>query len=301
MTCRTCGYEAAYDLPTCPRCGAVAGASLPAAPTGVPPESTPTYAAGGPNPTEEPSAVERTINRAALRAELARGGSIGTSTNGPAAFANDLPPVEVIPDGPWLSNGGGDAAYPSLPSVPPAAPELPAVPGATGYPPVLGPSFAEGAAGAGPTPATLGERFLANVVDGLVMSACMIPFGLASTLLGAKRGLGVIIAYILSLALVVILVTYAPLLVGRHGRTIGKNVMRIEVQDIRTGHPIGVGAAFGRWLMLGLMGAPCYLGYLSILLDKSGYHRGWHDSTANSRVVKTTTQIPVSTLLRLRG
>ena len=52
MTCALCGYQAAYDVPTCPRCGALASAE--AAPVGTPvgssgPAATAGHAAGSLN------------------------------------------------------------------------------------------------------------------------------------------------------------------------------------------------------------------------------------------------------------
>jgi len=305
MTCKLCGYQAAYDVPTCPRCGALTGAE--AAPVGTPvgspgPPATTGHAAGSLNVPAEPPAMERTVNRAALQAELARGGvpPAGLSSGGDIV----VPPVGDLANG----NGGwgaavGDTAYLTADAVAhlPEPAELGSATAAAPSQPVLGPSFSEGDSAAAPTPATIGERFLANLLDGLVLSAAMLPFGLVIVLLDTRRGFGQIISNVLALAFMAAVIAYATVPIGRHGRTIGKNAMRIEVQDVRTGGPIGVGMAFARWLVLGMMGAPCYLGYLSVFFDKSGYHRGWHDSAASSRVVKATTAIPVSTLLKLRA
>lgn len=304
MTCALCGYQAAYDVPTCPRCGALASAE--AAPVGTPvgssgPAATAGHAAGSLNMPAEPPAMERTINRAALRAELARGGMppAGLSTGGDTG----VPPASASADGDgdWLA-GAGDTAYLTADAVAhlPEPAELGSAPDVTPAATMLGPSFSEGDSAAAPTPATIGERFLANLLDGLVLSAAML-LGLVIVLLDTRRGFGQIISNVLSLAFMAAVIAYATVPIGRHGRTIGKNAMRIEVQDVRTGGPIGVGMAFARWLVLGMMGAPCYLGYLSVFFDKSGYHRGWHDSAASSRVVKATTAIPVSTLLKLRA
>ena len=315
MTCRLCGYEASYDAPACPRCGALAGAVPRPRPQGTSGDgswsaglgqSGAEPARGGlvhePDEPDEPRAVERTINRAALRAELARGGvpPAGLSSGGDIV----VPPVGDLADG----NGGwgaavGDTAYLTADAVAhlPEPAELGSAPDVTPAATMLGPSFSEGDSAAAPTPATIGERFLANVLDGLVLTAAMLPFGLVIVLLDTRRGFGQIISNVLSLAFMAAVIAYATVPIGRHGRTIGKNAMRIEVQDVRTGGPIGVGMAFARWLVLGMMGAPCYLGYLSVFFDKSGYHRGWHDSAASSRVVKATTAIPVSTLLKLRA
>ena len=39
---------------------------------------------------------------------------------------------------------------------------------------------------------------------------------------------------------------------------------------------------------------------LSILLDQGGWHRGWHDRAADSRVVQTSARLPVTALLKSR-
>lgn len=306
MTCLTCGYQASYEAPACPRCGAVTGTQPPELPSqvasGAEPSAgqVPQPASPADNATPRPAIgdelaasprpahAEQTVSRAALRADLARG------SLAPTGFPDGGSPGAVVPGSPSLS--GSSVAWPSaVPGVP-----VPSLGDST----FASPTFATptyGVLNSSPTPATLGDRFLASVVDGLVMMAAMLPFSVILSVMDTRRGVGQIVSAVLSVVVMGVIVAYSPILIGRHGRTIGKNALRIEVQDVRTGRPVGVGAAFGRWLMLGLMGTPCYLGYLSILLDKSGYHRGWHDSTANSRVVKTTTQIPVSTLLRLRG
>lgn len=303
MTCRTCGYEAPYELPSCPRCGAGASAVPAPPPSGssAQPSTSSGYAAGPTSEPDEPLATERTINRAALRAELARGGMPPAGLGG-GDFVVPTADASADLNGDWLG-GAGVTAYPSADDITrsPELAVLAAFPDAGAAPPELGPSFAEGTAGVAPAPATLGARFLAQLLDSLVLTVVMVPFGLAITLMDTRRGVGQALSYVLALAFLAAVVAYATVPMGRHGRTIGKNAMRIEVQDVRTGEPIGVGRAFARHLVLGLMGSPCYLGYLSVFFDGTGYHRGWHDVAASSRVVKATTSIPVSTLLRLRG
>ena len=51
---------------------------------------------------------------------------------------------------------------------------------------------------------------------------------------------------------------------------------------------IGVGRAFLRQLVWGLLGAPCYLGYLMYFTDRSGRQRALHEQAASS----VTTAVP---------
>jgi uncharacterized RDD family membrane protein YckC len=145
-------------------------------------------------------------------------------------------------------------------------------------------------------PVDLGTRFGASLLDGVVMTAVFFAVYLVLGALMLVAGMvnSSVVSAIVSLlgallyiALVVGLVAYPVLSIGRLGQTIGKRTLGVHVVDLRTGEPIGAGRSFARYLCLGLMGAPCYLGYLTILLDKSGWHRGWHDTMVSSVVVRT--------------
>ena len=83
------------------------------------------------------------------------------------------------------------------------------------------------------------------------------------------------------------LLYYALLNGGTKGQTIGKMAMRIQVRDIDTGGPIGVGRGFGRQLMIYLFTFACVLplllDYLSPLWDQR--RQAWHDKVVRSVVV----------------
>ena len=68
----------------------------------------------------------------------------------------------------------------------------------------------------------------------------------------------------LFIGVIVGLLYYALLNGGSKGQTIGKMAMRIQVRDIDTGGPIGVGRGFGRQLMIYLFTFACVL---PLLLD----------------------------------
>ncbi|HEY0185855.1 MAG TPA: RDD family protein [Cellulomonas sp.] len=147
----------------------------------------------------------------------------------------------------------------------------------------------------GAPPALLGRRIAAGLIDGALTSLCAAPLG--ATLLpvvllpseeGATRG-----------AAPAPLVTGLVLLVawagaqwwcqGVHGWTIGRRLLGLRTLDVRTGRPLGLGRALGRFLVLALGGLVCAVGQLvvlgSILLDPTGRHRGWHDRVADAIVV----------------
>ncbi len=154
------------------------------------------------------------------------------------------------------------------------------------------------------TPVDLGRRLAAVVLDGAVVSGLItaaylvigiIAFLLAS--LGASAGVLNVVSTVLLLAIVAGIAAYYLLPLGRTGQTLGKRILGIRVIDNTGGGSIGVGRSFGRYFFLWLMGLPCYLGYLSVFLDKSGWHRGWHDSMARTKVV-TAEALPFGAAVR---
>ncbi len=282
MTCRSCGYEASFAAPTCPRCGAVAGAAPPS------PPSTPA--------STVPETVDRTVNRAALRADMQR---VAGQTTPPTLGPPTAVPAPGRHDDPWVTSSEGANAHSGGAAPPAAGPAevLPSPPAAHRQPAqvAVGPSFTLPESNS--RPATLGQRVAATVVDGGVLLLLAVPAGFVLSMMDG-RGEGV--ATVLALLVWLVMLAYAPVLIGRSGRTIGKNVVGIEVADIASGRAIGLWRSVLRWLMLGFMGSLCYLGYLSILLDQGGWHRGWHDRAADSRVVQTSARLPVTALLKSR-
>ncbi|WP_309068195.1 RDD family protein [Microbacterium sp.] len=70
---------------------------------------------------------------------------------------------------------------------------------------------------------------------------------------------------------------------GRKGLTIGKAVAGIRTVDVRTLERPGVGAVFGRFVILvgaAILPLGLALFYLSPVLDPDGRGRGWHDKAA---------------------
>ena len=72
--------------------------------------------------------------------------------------------------------------------------------------------------------------------------------------------------------------------IGTQGQTPGHRAARIRVVDVNTGALIGPGRAALRWLVMGVTGAICTLGYWSPFFD-SKRRQGWHDKAASSVVI----------------
>lgn len=133
-------------------------------------------------------------------------------------------------------------------------------------------------------PASVGSRLLANLIDAVIItvpSTVVVVLVLVLSSISDSAGLVASLLYLLLLAAVL---AYAVLYNGRGG-TIGKRLMGVRVVDVDTGAWIGPARAFVRWLVLGVEALPCYLGYLSPFLDRTGQLRGWHDLAARDRCV----------------
>lgn len=70
---------------------------------------------------------------------------------------------------------------------------------------------------------------------------------------------------------------------GKTGQTLGKKAVGIAVVDMRSGAPIGVGRAIGRYFGSIVSAIPCLLGYLWAAWDSD--KQTWHDKMVSSVVV----------------
>jgi uncharacterized RDD family membrane protein YckC len=119
--------------------------------------------------------------------------------------------------------------------------------------------------------ASFGRRFVAALVDGLLLGV------VGGVFYAVSRPLGYAVQILLTIA-------YLTYLEGSpSGQTIGKKVMGIRVIDFQTGGPIGYGRAFIRWIGRYVSAIPCLLGYFWMLWDKE--KQTWHDKFANAVVV----------------
>lgn len=141
--------------------------------------------------------------------------------------------------------------------------------------------------------ATIWQRFLADLVDGLILG---VPFFLITMVLGmgfpATFGGGGGTASASGLILIQVMmqvfffggaILYNGLLVGKYGYTPGKKALGLRVV-LADGSPISYGRAFGRAAAEIISGMACYIGYLIALFDKE--KRSLHDHICNTRVVK---------------
>jgi uncharacterized RDD family membrane protein YckC len=144
-----------------------------------------------------------------------------------------------------------------------------------------------------PVLASWGRRLAALVVDNLIV---LIPAALALVLAfaigdasedGDTLGDIGLIAFVLCVFIVPPI--YFTYLIGREqGQTIGKRLLGIRVIDDATGGPIGYGRAFGRWLLVFVLGLVC--GFLNILDGLwplwDDRRQTWHDKAVRSVVVR---------------
>jgi len=153
-------------------------------------------------------------------------------------------------------------------------------------------------------PANIGMRFVARLLDGLIVGC---PMGIIAFLIGGAVGMGAVAdpnsAAALSLGsqLLVTFIVYAGwflyemLMLGAKGQTLGKMIVGLKVVNQQTGQVPGMGPAAIRALVYPfLIFVPC-LGYLWALLcglsplfdSKSGYQQGFQDKAAKTIVIST--------------
>jgi uncharacterized RDD family membrane protein YckC len=159
--------------------------------------------------------------------------------------------------------------------------------------------------------AGIGARFLATILDGLIMTLFAIPaiivllagpteltectvdnegnvtFGDgARAICEGPTGSTIAMAALLGLAAAAAWLFYiAKLEGGPTGQTLGKRALGIRTVDATTGGPIGGGRAVGRFLFkYFISGNICGLGYLWALWD--GRKQTWHDKVVSSVVVR---------------
>lgn len=120
--------------------------------------------------------------------------------------------------------------------------------------------------------ATIGMRFLAMVVDGIVLSVLYIITGMFTNDLRIQAALEVIFMFL-----------YYGFCEGSMGATLGKKLCRIKVVD-ENGNKITMGIgffrSFGRLISAIILG----IGYIIALFDEN--NRSLHDRIAHTRVVE---------------
>lgn len=136
-------------------------------------------------------------------------------------------------------------------------------------------------------PASLGDRFLARLIDaGVILALLIVPALLSSALKSSASFLSIM----LSLVSVVILFGYEFVLIAKYGQTIGKRVMKVRVVTSDGGQIPRWARAAGRTFVPSLIGMATFgtgglLFNLSPLFDDSPWKRGWYDKLAGTVVI----------------
>ncbi|MCW7947131.1 RDD family protein [Streptomyces hygroscopicus] len=163
--------------------------------------------------------------------------------------------------------------------------------------------------GAAPRVASMGRRFGARLIDGVILSVVYLVLsfaGIAGSISQAKNcdpnaadyqtcinnASGGMVAAIGAVfgALAIIGLLYEWLMVGLVGATLGKMTVGLRVVKADTGQKPGLGSSFIRWIIPMVGSLACGIGqllvYLSPFWDKSGRQQGWHDKAAGTMVVQ---------------
>ncbi|AXK32929.1 RDD family protein [Streptomyces armeniacus] len=166
--------------------------------------------------------------------------------------------------------------------------------------------------------ATMGQRFLARLIDGLITGAIIgiaMAVGLAGALGIAEEaddcssktygtpeynncindatdaGMGALGTMLVMMAAIgVFMLLYEWLMIALMGGTFGKLALGLRVVRETDGQLPGVGGGFIRYIIPIVGAFLCYIGavlvYLSPFFDNSGKLQGWHDRAAGTVVIK---------------
>lgn len=164
--------------------------------------------------------------------------------------------------------------------------------------------------------ATMGQRFLARLVDGAIFTALYVIASLVGLggLVGLEDGMrkcndymgleyerclnehagdalaGLSAAFTMILTLMVLVLLYEWLMIALAGATLGKMALGLRVVKEADGQLPGVGGGFIRYIIPVVGAFLCGIGqllvYLSPFFDNSGKLQGWHDRAAGTVVIK---------------
>ena len=155
-----------------------------------------------------------------------------------------------------------------------------------GCKPVFMQKLAEGAKiGGGLNYATIGSRFAAVFLDGLLMFAVSFVTGLilgVSSFRGGAaedRAVLQLVAYAINMSIAAI---YETVMIGKYGATLGKMACKVRVITA-DGGTVGYGRALGRHFAKFLSSIMCLIGYIMAFSDAE--KRALHDRICNTRVI----------------
>ncbi|MDR3035590.1 MAG: RDD family protein [Kitasatospora sp.] len=160
--------------------------------------------------------------------------------------------------------------------------------------------------------ATMGQRFLARLLDGLV-TGVVIGIAMAAGMAGAvglankanecdytssdyntcvsNASTSAVAAFFTMFAVIAVFsLLYEWLLISLAGATVGKMALGLRVVRENNGQHPGLGAGFVRYIIPWVGYLACGIGmilvWVSPFFDNSGKLQGWHDRAAGTLVVK---------------
>ncbi|MEW6364847.1 MAG: RDD family protein [Acidobacteriota bacterium] len=139
--------------------------------------------------------------------------------------------------------------------------------------------------------AGIGQRFLARVLDGLIVGVpLMILLGLSMFLLigrmesqPADSALPLASVLLMELGMYAIWGAYNILMIGRYGATVGKMALKIRIVTAGGGR-VSYARAAGRFFAEILSGMILYIGYIIAFFDSE--RRALHDHICSTRVIR---------------
>lgn len=193
-----------------------------------------------------------------------------------------------------------DHQPPPPPEQPPPPPNYPPPP--PNYPPPA--SYQQQPPTTAGQPGDLGSRFLARIIDGVLVGVVFaVVFGIFGVMFAIAGGSGSYAFSVLStIASTALALGYYAYLESSRGQTIGKMLLKLRVQTLDGQNPT-MEQAIKRnsWIALSLIGILPILGgfiaglaslaaviYIAVTINSdTAARRGWHDQFGGTRVVKT--------------
>ncbi|MEO6703474.1 MAG: RDD family protein, partial [Jatrophihabitantaceae bacterium] len=127
--------------------------------------------------------------------------------------------------------------------------------------------------------ASMGTRFGAFVIDIVILIVADIIVSLIVVGIGAPSALANLLGIVIGFG-------YFGYLIGVNQQSVGMRALNIKVVDANTGGAIGFGRGMLRYLVQGLTGLLCLVGYFSPFFDGTKRYQGWHDKAAGDFVVR---------------
>lgn len=256
----------------------------PPPPGGYPPQDAPTQYGG--QPYGQPQGQPQGGNPYAQPQGQPYGAPQGNPYGQPGQQPYGQPGQPPYGQPPYGQPGSNPYAQPGQPpygqnAVPPYGVPQGTMPGAYD-------NYYGGYTAAQPRYATFWWRFLASLIDGIIVS---IPVQIIANLLGlgattaADGSVNTSLGSGGSLFNIIVSVLYGGLFIAYwNGQTPGKKICGLRVVMDGTSGPVAVGPSFVRALVAIASGAVLLLGYLWMLWDPK--KQTWHDKAANTIVIK---------------